>query len=97
MISRLCSSSLNEQQFWIIVLNEGTKKEKNKKGSVNLMKMNRQILRPYPSNPGEQDTGLFFFLKHLGTTSTLLHQLMHPRPVTRVLLAIGPPVFTKGD
>jgi hypothetical protein len=62
MKSRLCSSSLNEQRFWIIVVNEGTKKEKNKKGSVNLIKMNRPILRPSPSNPDEEDIGLFFFL-----------------------------------
>jgi hypothetical protein len=59
--------------------------------------MNHQILQPSPSNPVEQDIGLFFFLKHPGITSTLLHQLMHPRRVTRVLLVVGPPGFTKGD
>jgi hypothetical protein len=47
--------------------------------------------------PGEQDIGLFFFLKHQGTTSTLLDQLMHPRRVTSVLLDVGPPGFIKGD
>jgi hypothetical protein len=45
----------------------------------------------------EEDIRLFFFPKRLGMTSTLLHYLMHPRHITRVLLAIGPPGFTKGD
>jgi hypothetical protein len=65
MKSQLCSSSLNEQQFWIIVVNKGMKQEKNKQGSINLMKMNRQILRPSPLNPNEEDIGLFFILNAL--------------------------------
>jgi hypothetical protein len=82
MISLLCSPSLDKRWFWIIIVREETKKEKNKKGSVSFTKMNHQILRPSPSNPVEQDIVLLFFLKHPGTTSTLLHQLMHPRRVT---------------
>jgi hypothetical protein len=46
---------------------------------------------------GKKDIGLSFFPKRLETTSALLHQLMHPRHVTEVLLAVGPPGFTKGD
>jgi hypothetical protein len=46
---------------------------------------------------GKEDIGSFFFPKHPGMISTLLHQLMHPGGITRVLLAVGPPGFTKGD
>jgi hypothetical protein len=46
---------------------------------------------------GKEDIGSFFFPKHPGMISTLLHQLMHPGCITRVLLAVGPPGFTKGD
>jgi hypothetical protein len=45
----------------------------------------------------KEDIGLFFFPRCLGMTSTLLHQLVHPRRITRVLLVVGPPGFTKGD
>jgi hypothetical protein len=45
---------------------------------------------------GKEDIGLFFFPKCLETISALLHQLMHPRRITRVLLVVGPPSFTKG-
>jgi hypothetical protein len=46
---------------------------------------------------GKEDIVLFFFPKRPGTTSALLHQLMHPRRITRVLLAVESPGFTKGD
>jgi hypothetical protein len=46
---------------------------------------------------GKEDIGLFFFPQRPGTTSTLLHQLMHLRCITRLLLAVGPPGFIKGD
>jgi hypothetical protein len=46
---------------------------------------------------GKEDIGLFFFPQHPGTTSTLIHQLMHLSYITRLLLAVGPPGFTKGD
>jgi hypothetical protein len=45
----------------------------------------------------KEDIGLFFFPRCPGITSTLLHQLMHPRRITRVLLVVGPLGFTKGD
>jgi hypothetical protein len=45
----------------------------------------------------KEDIGLFFFPRCPGMTSTLLHQLMHPRCITRVLLVVGHPIFTKGD
>jgi hypothetical protein len=44
---------------------------------------------------GKEDTWLFFFPKL--PVTTLLHQLIHPRCITRVLLAVEPPGFTKGD
>jgi hypothetical protein len=46
---------------------------------------------------GKEDIGLFFFPQRLGTTSTLLHQLMHPKRITRVLIDVGPPSLTKED
>jgi hypothetical protein len=45
---------------------------------------------------GKEDIGLFLFPQHLGTTSTLLHQLMHLSCITRLLLDVGPLGFTKG-
>jgi hypothetical protein len=45
---------------------------------------------------GKEDIGLLFFPQHPGTTSALLHQLMHQSCITRLLLAVGPPGFTKG-
>jgi hypothetical protein len=45
---------------------------------------------------GKEDIGLFFFPKHPGTTSALVHHLMHLSCITRLLLAVGPPGFTKG-
>jgi hypothetical protein len=45
---------------------------------------------------GKEDVGLFFFPQHPGTTSALLHQPKHPSCITRLLLAVGPPGFTKG-
>jgi hypothetical protein len=44
----------------------------------------------------KEDIWLFLFLQRLGTTSTLLHQLMHLSCITGILLAVGPPGFTKG-
>jgi hypothetical protein len=44
---------------------------------------------------GKEDMGLSFFPKRPRTTSTPLHQLMHPRHITRALLAVGPPGITK--
>jgi hypothetical protein len=46
---------------------------------------------------GKEDIGLFFFPQYPRTTPALLHQLKHPSCVTRLLLAVGPPSFTKGD
>jgi hypothetical protein len=45
---------------------------------------------------GKEDMGLFFFLQRPRTTPALLHQLKHPSCITRLLLAVGPPSFTKG-
>jgi hypothetical protein len=45
---------------------------------------------------GKEDIGLSFFPQHTGTTSALLHQLMHLSCITRLLLAVGPPGLTKG-
>jgi hypothetical protein len=45
----------------------------------------------------KENIGLFFFPQCPGTTSYLLHQLMHLSCITRLLLAVGPPCFTKGD
>jgi hypothetical protein len=45
---------------------------------------------------GKEDIGLLFFPQHPGTTSTLLHQMIHLICITRLLLAVGPPGFTKG-
>jgi hypothetical protein len=46
---------------------------------------------------GKEDIGLFFFPQCQGTTSALFHQLMHLSCIIRLLLAVGPPGFTKGD
>jgi hypothetical protein len=45
---------------------------------------------------GKEDIGLFFFPQRPRTTPALLHQLKHPSCITRLLLAVGPPGFTKG-
>jgi hypothetical protein len=45
---------------------------------------------------GKEDIGLFFFPQRPRTTTALLHQLKHPSCITRLLLVIGPPDFTKG-
>jgi hypothetical protein len=44
---------------------------------------------------GKKDMGLFFLPQHPRTTFTLLHQLMHLSCITMLLLAVGPPCFTK--
>jgi hypothetical protein len=44
---------------------------------------------------GKEDIGLFFFPQNPETTSTLVHQLMHLSCITRLLLVVGPPGFTK--
>jgi hypothetical protein len=45
---------------------------------------------------GKEDIGLFFIPQHPGATSALFLQLMHLSCITRLLLAVGPPGFTKG-
>jgi hypothetical protein len=45
---------------------------------------------------GKEDIELFFFPQHPGTTSVLLHQLKHLSCITRLLLVVGSPGFTKG-
>jgi hypothetical protein len=45
---------------------------------------------------GKEDIGLFFFPQRPKTTPAFLHQLKHPSCITRLLLAVGPPGFTKG-
>jgi hypothetical protein len=44
---------------------------------------------------GKEDIGLFFFPQRPRTTPGLLHQLMHLSCITRLLLDVGPPSFTK--
>jgi hypothetical protein len=45
---------------------------------------------------GKEDVGFFFFPQQPRTTSSLLHQLMHLSCITRLLIAVGPPGFTRG-
>jgi hypothetical protein len=45
---------------------------------------------------GKEDIGLFFFPQCPRTTPALLHELKHPNYITRLLLAVEPPSFTKG-
>jgi hypothetical protein len=42
----------------------------------------------------KEDIGFLFFPQHPGTTSALLHQLIHLSCITMLLLAVGPG-FTK--
>jgi hypothetical protein len=74
----------------------GAKKEKKTKHKLDEDESPDSVTLPVRI-VGKKDIGFFFFPQHLGTTSTLLHQLMHPRRITTVLLAVGPPDFTEGD
>jgi hypothetical protein len=75
----------------------GTKKEKNKKEKCKFDEDESPdgVILPVKI-VGKEDIRLFFFPQHPGTTSALLHQLMHLSCITRLLLAVGPPDFTKG-
>jgi hypothetical protein len=75
----------------------GTKKEKKQKRKCKFYEDESPdgVILPVKII-GKEDIGLFFFPQHPGTTSTLLHQLMHLSCITRLLLAVGPPSFTKG-
>jgi hypothetical protein len=75
----------------------GTKKEKQKrKHKFDEDESPDAVIHPIKI-VGKEDIGLFFFPQHPGTTSTLLHQLMHLSYITRLLLVVGSSGFTKGD
>jgi hypothetical protein len=77
-------------------MGDGAKKEKNKKRKRKFDEDESPESVTLPVMVvGKEDTWLFSFPKLLGTT--LLHQLIHPRCITRILLAVEPPGFTKGD
>jgi hypothetical protein len=76
---------------------EGMKKEKNKKRKLQFDEVESPDSATFSSKSRRRRHRVVLLPKRPGTTSALPHQLMHPKRVTRVLLAVGPPVFTKGD
>jgi hypothetical protein len=74
----------------------GTKKAKTKRKCKFVEDESPDGVTPPVKNVGKEDIGLFFFPPRPRTTPILVHQLIHLSCITRLLLAVGSPGFTKG-